>query len=210
MLDWIKNLQNIQNDLVGILLTVLVTSVVNLFISIFDNIARLSEFKSNVNNDKYQKIMGIQPKLRSSLQSLDLVKESMLSAYKRVGGNETNKMLNDCFRIYIDNETEGQDGNHAIKVVVEEGINNYLESAKHTYEELINCEFPQISFPHLILKKRRKKVMYKCLRFLTACNNLSNKSISGKTFINEINDLRSIESIIKDTINLLDKWIYIY
>lgn len=214
-MDIIKQLQEIQSDLVGIIIPVIITAIISLISLIVNTVVKISIEHKEFNRNQYKIMQKIYPKLKKL--SLDLVidfscleKNLMYTSYS--------KAIEKYLLIYEDEAKYRK--NHPQQL---NQIDDFISSNRIVIKKLheindflLNNEIPQFPIGHPILKHKVTKMFFEFQDFSFLLNLYEKNEINTETVLSEIKKdkykyLNSwSHTYLDDYINRLDKWFISY
>lgn len=211
----VKYLQNIQDNLVGLVLPVLITAVVSLITVSINAIIQLVLQNSKYNNEQYKIMQEFYPQLKCKLLELKFTFQEIQTIpiysdlstailkyiefkgnevqYRRIHSNEIQYV--DRFGILMDKLSKELDC-----------LNNYLST----------CKIPHVPIMHPFLKNSIKKMLASIQYYSLLWSKFHQNTISKEMFKREIIGLKKKWGINIDSkqtdyyLILLDRWLLKY
>ncbi len=215
MVDVIRYLQSIQDNLIGIVLPVLITafvSLVTIFVNMFMQI--LTE-NNKINSEQYKLMQEFYPHMKISLLELKLNMQEVennpiFSDWQTAINKYTNYKKNEK-QYRKENENEVQN------------IDEFIESMDDFSKKVININdflrkgiVPRTPVMRLLLKRKISKMLTILYYYSLLWNQYQAKNISAIIFRQEINDFKKNWKVefdrnkIVEYLSLLDKWLLKY
>lgn len=215
MSEIIKNLQNIQENLVGIILPVAITALVSLITVITNAYIQIKLQNYNFNSQQYQLMQDFYPKLKKYLLQLKLTMEDIESSqlYSDFGS------ALDKYTSFSSNESKyrKQNANEMQYIdIFAKAIKEYCEKSSELYNYLFNCTIPKVPIGHYIFKKKTNK-MLTVLQYYSLLSNMNNKNgFDNNFFKKEFGKfehkwkIKFNSLLVEKYLLLLDKWLMKY
>ncbi len=212
MEEIIRRLNDIQNDLAGIIIPVLITSIVSIISVIATIISKITSENKTINIEQFKTMQKTYYTLRSKMYELkiNISKCSKNSLYK-----DFDSAIIKYANIISDESKYRNEHSSEIKYIAD-----FKDSTKSIIEKIIDIndylsseELPYITFYHPILKHKRKKVIgifHFYSLYLNKYIKQELKAESIKVTLEGEHKEKLTEDVVEDCIDFIDKWYFIY
>lgn len=210
----IDYLQNIQKDLVGIILPVLITAFVSLITVTINAAIQILLQNQNFNNEQYKIMQQFYHKFKLQLLDFKLVIQEINNQNNH---NDSLKLIDyiDKYTQFKYDETEFR-RNHDNEIqTIDQFImvmDKYSGKIANIHNCLFTCTIPRPPIMHFILKGKVNKMLIVLQYYSLLWNEYNKNAISMSIFQNEIKNFKNKwnvdldEKQINQYILLLDKW----
>lgn len=211
----IQYLQNIQDNLVGIILPVLITAFISLVTVLINATVQIQLQNSKFNSEQYKIMQEFYPKLKMCLLDLKISME-------KVENSKICSRIEDAIQKYIkikedeakyrknnENEIQFIDGFIAT-------MNEFSTKVVDINKCFLTCTIPRTPIMHPFLKKKIVKMIAMLQYYSFLWDKYLTVAINDDVFKKEINNFKKIWNVkigykkICKYISLLDKWIIKY
>lgn len=215
MAEIIKNLQNIQENLVGIILPVAITALVSLVTVLTNTYIQIKLQNYKFNSEQYKLMQDFYPKLKDYLLQLYL-------SMKDIEKNHLYSSLGNALDKYTSfNNSESKYRKHNTNEVqyiddFAKAMGKYCEKTSDIYKYLFSCTLPRVPLGHPFLKKKTNKMIC-VLQYYSLLSNKYNKKETDSDFFSlEISNfeqkwkVKFNSLLVEKYLLLLDKWLMQY
>lgn len=214
MQEVVKELQNIQSDLVGIILLVVITAIVTLITVIVNAVTKIVTDNNKYKSEQYKIMQDFYPEYKLNLLKIKIAAqeseknqlyvnlESAVSKYVEMNKDET---------LYRSNHPEEVQYIDAFKT----SMKRYLNAVTGINVCMQSSKIPNVSCFHPIKKQKILRMLSDMQYYSMLWKKYSEGNVKPEIFLWEIRlfgssaKKMSVEKI-KEYINLLDKWIRLY
>ena len=213
--DIISYLQNIQDNLVGLILPVLITALVSLVTLITNAIMQIVLQNGKYNSDQYTIMQEFYPEFKAHLLGLSVV----LQELKRTSICKDLKSAVDKYLEYK-RDDENYRINHPDEIQQIDTFNTLMDTLLtklvNMNNYLLTCKIPRSPIMHPILRVNVCKMLVVSQSYSFLFCEYSNNSITGDTLKAELTNLKKNWKMkvdydtAKKYILLLDKWLMKY
>lgn len=215
MTQMVEILQNIQDNLVGIILPVLITAFVSIFSIFINAIMQIVMRISNINGEQYKLMQEFYPKMKINLLELKL-------SMKEVQNNQIYTNMQNAINKYIEYKKDDANyiRNHENEIQYIEqfitAMDNCVNKITLIKELLNNCTTPRTPIMHFLLEMQIHKMLNVLWYYSVLWDKYSTRLIRSDIFQQEIKNLKEKWKVelnykkIEKYIKLLDKWLMKY
>lgn len=215
MEDIVKYLQNIQDNLIGIILPVLITAVISIITLFCNAITQIVLQNSKNNNEQYKLMQAFYPKMKLLLLELkftmqDIESNPIFDNWEKVIGKYIS-YKESATNYRKSHESEIQDIDNFI-LLMEKHKDKVIAINKH----LLEFTIPRTPVMHPFLKDKVNQMLGVLYYYSSLWKQYQDKSISLKTFQYEITNFKNnwkteiVSGKIEDYLLLLNKWFLKY
>lgn len=215
MEDIVKYLQNIQNNLIGIILPVLITAVISIITLFCNTITQIVLQNSKNNNEQYKLMQAFYPKMKLLLLELkfimqDIERNSIFINWEIVVDKYISYKENEVkYRILHPNEI--QDIDNLILL-----MDNFTNKVIAINEHLLEFAIPRTPVMHPFFQKKVNQMLGVLYYYSSLWKQYQSESISLDTFQYEITNFKNnwkteiVSGKIEDYLLLLNTWFIKY
>jgi|GEM_PF-6724493 hypothetical protein len=208
-------LQSIQDDLVGIVLSVIITAFISV-ISIFVNaVMQIILRNSNINCEQYKLMQKFYPEMKISLLELKL-------SMKEVKSNSIYSDMHNAINKYVEYKKDSANYVRRNKNEIQNidqfitSMDKCIDKILYINEKLYNCTIPRTPVMHVLLKRRVSKMLAVLWYYSLLWDKYNTKLISTNIFLQEIKSFEGKMNVklgyekVEEYCYLLDKWFLRY
>lgn len=215
MEEIIKYLQNIQDNLIGIILPVLITAVISIITLFCNTLTQIVLQNSKNNSEQYKLMQAFYPKMKLLLLELkfimqDIESNPIFTDWEIVIGKYISFKENEAkYRASHENEIENIDN---LILLMDKFINKVIAVNEH----LLEFAIPRTPVMHAFLKKEVNQMLGALYYYSSLWKQFQGKFISSKTFQYEISYFKNnwkttiVSKKIEDYVLLLNTWFLKY
>lgn len=209
----INYLKDIQENLVGIIVPVLITAIVTLITLIINTATKLWMENRKYNNEQFEKMKKFYPTLRTELIKVDF-------QYTKLKTNNLHTDIISSVIKYAEYKNNGAKyrKNHENEISnIDDFINTmerYLLSVKNVFLCLNNVTYPSTPIFHPVLKHKVRRILYIYGYFSLVVSKYLDNDIYNDLLISELKSLRKKtgmkfnEKVLEDAGKVIDKWFF--
>lgn len=206
----IKGLQDIQKDLVGAVLPVMITAIVSLVTLTVNTLVKIIIENNKYNRSQYEIMQKLYHGLKTKLMKLKVA----TSAIEQNNLYSTMKNAVFCYIDYQNDEGTYRENHKEQMEDIDEfifAIDNYFQKLKELSDFLLDCSIPAIPIYHFIIKIRAKRMLIVLHYFSFVISQYISGEVDNITMKNELSnfakDKKQLDGKKLQTyITLLDKW----
>lgn len=214
MQEVVKELQNIQSDLVGIVLPVVITAIVTLLTVIVNAAAKIVTDNNKYKSEQYKIMQDFYPEYKLNLLKIKI-------AAQELEKNQLYVNLESAISKYVEMKKD-----EALYRSIHAEESQYIDAFKTSMERYLNAvtgmntcmqniKIPNISCFHSLKKRKILRMLSDMQYYSMLWERYSVGDVEPEVFLLEINSfgisaIKMSEEKIREYIDLSDKWIRLY